>query len=350
MASAGLDPNDALDTTEEGWALVGRGEDAGLRLYVGFRRGQALVVVGRLLDAYHHVCRLTEHPPEDMALGSEFNDGESPFAALLLLEGWLIARLGDPAGGLARLQEGIELAARRGDPRVAQHGALYAALACSYLGDPAGTMSWAEQCRAAAESHGLEAAWRFLYYVPEANVALWEGYVLARNWLEATRAAERIVEPEERPPPWIRANLAYAQARLGSGQQARELAIEVLEERSGGPPSQSPTLATTGVAPGTHWLWAAKALTYAAGAAERERIAAALDLAGEWIETSGCKSELPYLHEARADLASVCGDEAACERERREAERLWTAMGAHGHIERMTRDLAELRTTWRTTS
>ncbi len=52
---------------------------------------------------------------------------------------------------------------------------------------------------------------------------------------------------------------------------------------------------------------------------------------------------LPLVHEARAALARVCGDEATCEQERAEAARLWTEMGAHGHIERMARDLAELK-------
>ncbi len=52
---------------------------------------------------------------------------------------------------------------------------------------------------------------------------------------------------------------------------------------------------------------------------------------------------MPFVHEVRAQLARVCGDEATCESERSEAERLWTKMGAHGHIERMDRDLEELR-------
>ena len=90
-------------------------------------------------------------------------------------------------------------------------------------------------------------------------------------------------------------------------------------------------------------MWAAKALTYAAGAAEQERIEAALDAADEWSQTSGWRSMLPFVHEARATLARVCGDESTCERERREAERLWTDMGARGHIERMARDLEELQ-------
>ena len=57
---------------------------------------------------------------------------------------------------------------------------------------------------------------------------------------------------------------------------------------------------------------------------------------------------LPAVHQAyqrRPNGPSVWGPAVAaggCERERRGAERLWTEMGAHGHIERMDRDLAEL--------
>ncbi len=58
----------------------------------------------------------------------------------------------------------------------------------------------------------------------------------------------------------------------------------------------------------------------------------------------GAKGWLPFVHEVRAQLARICGDEATCERERAEAERLWTEMGAHGHIERIARELDELRT------
>ncbi len=63
----------------------------------------------------------------------------------------------------------------------------------------------------------------------------------------------------------------------------------------------------------------------------------------EFIERTGARGSLPFVHEVRAGLARVCGDESTCERERAEAERLWTEMGAHGHIERMARDLEELR-------
>jgi hypothetical protein len=51
----------------------------------------------------------------------------------------------------------------------------------------------------------------------------------------------------------------------------------------------------------------------------------------------------PVLHELRAQLARVRGDEPGCERERATAELLFAEMGAHLHIERMARELEELR-------
>ena len=51
----------------------------------------------------------------------------------------------------------------------------------------------------------------------------------------------------------------------------------------------------------------------------------------------------PYVHELRAQLALVRDDEADCERERDEAARLFAHLLSPGHIERMDRELGELR-------
>ena len=48
----------------------------------------------------------------------------------------------------------------------------------------------------------------------------------------------------------------------------------------------------------------------------------------------------PGLHEARAELARVLGDEAGHARELREAHRLYVAMGADGHVQRLATELA----------
>jgi hypothetical protein len=43
---------------------------------------------------------------------------------------------------------------------------------------------------------------------------------------------------------------------------------------------------------------------------------------------AGAKSYEPFLHVERAEVARLCGDEAAHERELREAHRLFTEIGA----------------------
>jgi hypothetical protein len=54
---------------------------------------------------------------------------------------------------------------------------------------------------------------------------------------------------------------------------------------------------------------------------------------------SGAKSYEPFLHVERAELARLTGDKATCERELREAHRLFIEIGAPIHAEQVTREL-----------
>jgi len=69
----------------------------------------------------------------------------------------------------------------------------------------------------------------------------------------------------------------------------------------------------------------------AALAVAEEALAAAQAL----VEATGARVFQPDIHEARAKLARLRGDEAACQRELREAHRLLVAMGATGHATRI---------------
>ncbi len=60
------------------------------------------------------------------------------------------------------------------------------------------------------------------------------------------------------------------------------------------------------------------------------------------IESTGARVYIPHVHETRARLAHRAGDEAAFERELREAQRLHTEMGATGHAARLARELEAL--------
>jgi hypothetical protein len=90
-------------------------------------------------------------------------------------------------------------------------------------------------------------------------------------------------------------------------------------------------------------LFCARALLLSSGPSAAQEVQGAVETIETFIEASEARVWLPFVHELRAQLARVCGDEANCEIERAEAERLWTEMGAHGHIERMAVELEELR-------
>jgi hypothetical protein len=71
-----------------------------------------------------------------------------------------------------------------------------------------------------------------------------------------------------------------------------------------------------------------RALREIQGVEERREIEAALAEADAWLEMSGAKSYEPFLHVERAELARLIGDDAARERELREAHRLFMEIGA----------------------
>jgi hypothetical protein len=82
----------------------------------------------------------------------------------------------------------------------------------------------------------------------------------------------------------------------------------------------------------------ARALRLADGLESGGPISAALGRAEELIEEFGARVYRPRVCEERAELASLRGDAAARARELREAQRLYTEMGATGHAERMARE------------
>ncbi len=86
----------------------------------------------------------------------------------------------------------------------------------------------------------------------------------------------------------------------------------------------------------------ARILLATEGAVARERVEAALERAESLVRATGAEAHTPSIHLVRAELAGVLGDEADRERELREAHRLYTEMGATGHAERVSRELAAL--------
>ena len=73
---------------------------------------------------------------------------------------------------------------------------------------------------------------------------------------------------------------------------------------------------------------------------DRPAIDAALTRATECVNETGARAYLPMVIEERARLARLTGDDAAAERELREAHRLYEEMGATGHAARLAKELS----------
>ena len=62
--------------------------------------------------------------------------------------------------------------------------------------------------------------------------------------------------------------------------------------------------------------------------------------ASELTEATGANVWQPFIHEARADVAAVSGDDDMRERKLREAQRLFTDLDCPIRVEQITRRLA----------
>jgi hypothetical protein len=82
-----------------------------------------------------------------------------------------------------------------------------------------------------------------------------------------------------------------------------------------------------------------RALREIHGVPATREIEAALAEADARLEMSGAKSYEPFLHVERAELARLTGDEAARERELREAHRLFFEIRAPIRAEQVAREL-----------
>jgi tetratricopeptide (TPR) repeat protein len=167
---------------------------------------------------------------------------------------------------------------------------------------------------------------------------LWVGLAQALHgeWDDAVRACETALQISnehqaglDREPEIL---YQLAEAHLGAGdlraaQDAAEQGIRDARERG--------QLYFEAL----NCLARARVLRRARGAAARDEIERSLDRALELVEETNGRSIEPQLLEERARLAALLGDAAACERGLRDAQHLYTEIGAGGHAERLAEEL-----------
>jgi len=293
--------------------------------------GLALVryLEGRVSDAISLGRRSLPREPDDPMLGSEYWSVPPVLWLQALthhLEGWA----GRPRKSLADLEGLIRLARSQGVGANEGITRMWAVHQAEVLGDAAAAMTHALRVEI---GRGLGKGGPFAapYY------CLGIAHLLAGDSEEAASCLERAFviyqEGGGGPPAEMLTSsgrLAVAYADLGQSERARETSARGLALLRS---VRMPVYLVIVL------VFHAQVLRKTQGAAARADIEATLIEAEALIESTGIRAWQPFLHVERAQLARLVGDGASWERELREAHRLFTEMGATGHVERLTAEL-----------
>jgi class 3 adenylate cyclase/tetratricopeptide (TPR) repeat protein len=245
-------------------------------------KGHVLTGVGRLEEArwFHERA---------ISAAQAAND----FEVLGLAQSWLAyiyEMTGDVASAVDCARKGVEATERRAVPHFQCETYTNLGLAQLLSGDSAAAIAALEHVVALAR---------------ESRMILWEGRALAY--------------------------LAQAYLAEGEAQRARVTAdIAVVAAKDHGARVQCECAAR---------LARIRVLLGTEGAAAKAEIEAELAELRKLIDWTGAESYRPFLHEETARLARLLGDGAEADRDLREAQRLFRAVGATGHTERIEKEL-----------
>jgi adenylate cyclase len=251
-----------------------------------------------------------------------------PLVALLnQARGLALTQMGrfDEAG--QALERARQLAAQAGNELRLQMANCLLAQNESYRGDAARVLDYARQAVDLAERVGNPGglALGHLFYG--------EALVLEGRFEEAQQVLGRGLDCADQGGvrlfrPGILHALANALAGLGRAEEAVALANEAVAA------SQMPAVAAL-----SH-ISRARALRLRDGLASALEIEADLAAAAALVEEHGVRVMALHIHEERAQLAKLRGDEEGFRAELRRARDLAAELGASGHLERLERELA----------
>jgi tetratricopeptide (TPR) repeat protein len=316
-----------MDELQEAFELGTQSEDPELRFTVHEEMVDRLQFTGRLPaaaalgDAYVELGR---------ALAPDTIVRRLPVAWSIARRAWVWLEMGRLDAAADSLRECDVTLRGRGQTEPEAQTVILLARHRVFVGDGPAAVSFAKRAADVAESTGsnLTRVWAHEYL----------GVALALNgeWRAAVEQLELALGIARETRAWLTLEaeiLAYlAEAFLGAGDavRARRTAEEAIAtaRRRGTPVWEAQAQ-----------LVLARVLLARLGAQARDAIESALGSCLSLIEQTEARVYEPHVHEVRAELARLLGDEAAHDRELREAHLLFSAMGATGHAERMAGQL-----------
>jgi tetratricopeptide (TPR) repeat protein len=314
----------------EAIALAEESGDPGLYVAIATTTSYAPYCVGERDEAVAICDRAIELAKGDPTVGAGVIVG-CPYAFCHAFKGNVLIELGQLEEGRRLIEQGRMIAHEQGDIETVGWSHNFSTWLAYYQGEPEAALGHAQQ--------GLEIAERIGSWFSRAWAWLWLGLAeqMRGEWQRAIDALERsaAITSEGRTGveavAWRLALLGESYLGLGDPERARSLVAEGVEIARAQVHTTNETWAN---------LALARVLLGSAGAAARAEIEAALARSLELARETGAKAFEPLVHVELAELARLSGEAEECQRELREAHRLFTEIGATGHMERLAGELA----------
>jgi tetratricopeptide (TPR) repeat protein len=252
--------------------------------------------------------------------------GFSPYVSILLVRSLLLMRTGDLDKGARELAHAAEVTRALGDVEAVGTAHVFSILRAQMSGDIAQARDDARAASAIAERHGSP------FFVAGAHSAVGYACALEGEWAHAAAALERAltIVAERRTgaqiePSWLAclADVYRAQHDVDRAAATAERAVTLARERG------------TGVWHIEGLLALARIRRDIAGRDAADAVVPLLNEASTLIDTTGAVTLMPLVHVEHAELARVRGDAAAQQHALRTALAGFTAIGAHGHAQRL---------------
>jgi adenylate cyclase len=300
-------------------------DDRGLQFALRQRLCWAHTYAGNHRDALQIAEDALEWSQGDLKLGTEVI-GFSPYIYLRYLRGLVLQGLGRLEEAAQEADDALKLARAENDRDHLWFSALYGARLAAARGDSSAELRNAREAVEIADRLGTP------LYRAMAYSELLRSLADSGEWGAAISLADQLGEVEGRLGAGI-AHAATARAHLGLGDsaQARVAADQALAIAERIPSAKVLQIDVR--------LDYARILLATEGIDSEEAVRRELGVAMSFSEESGHALSRPEIHEVRAELARVLGNQAEYESERREAHRLYVEMGATGHAERLAREL-----------
>jgi tetratricopeptide (TPR) repeat protein len=274
--------------------------------------------------------RVIAREPADPRAGFDIG-GYSPYIQTFTFKAMSLQNLGRYVEAVPCIEKAVSLAQAHGDQEVLGWARNSYAFIEWGTGNDMGALGHSRQGLEIAEKSGsgisrVMARWgRGMAQMVRKD---WEG---ARQIHEEALVISRESRAAVFAQPSILSMLSLTYLELGDVERAGEAAEESIRMLDGGSDRLNEPLAH---------LARARVLLRAEGTGARERIEAALDRAAAISRDTGSRIYLPRVHEARAELALLLGDDDGHARELRTALGLYEEINADGHAARIRKELA----------